>query len=722
MKKTWNLIMTAGAGLLLLVMWSGWSLAAQPWETSAGRACIDSYAREVGNRLNSYNGSDEFNARKSWFINQWGVLNGNRRFGPTSTAAPDDFHRYRDKYHYMWFYWHVPNGYWKKPDWRAAGVPHIRPYVAACVRDSEATGSSTTIANRAASPTARDVVQNNERLAPNGKKDWAFRTRFDAVGTVIAVEIRNINGQHSVWDTVPGNGYWLTAVLVGEQRKYSKDGTVNFPIRGQTDFTFLVEDNGSLNGGRTGYKITLKFADGRKVSRIISRNGSRQAQTGQSRPGATNATNATGAIVGHRPPYHTKDIDIVGGNEILRGDNRMDWMFTIRLKVRGTVTGITVRNVDGQHSVWDTYPGNGFWLLGVMGYGNRVLNKKNGSVNIPVNGEVDLYLLAADNHPANGTLSAGKTRYKVEIKMADGQVFERIVGRGVSGGVTGSSHPNERCREYARTAVRRNRENIERECGFTGSRWSNDYNGHYNWCTKASKSSADYETRAREQGLDTCGGQKVDNVCEQYARTAVRRNKENIERRCGFTGSRWSNNYKGHYDWCAGVGRSSADYETRARAKMLRDCQGIKKNKVCEQYARTAVKQNKENIERRCGFTGSRWSDDYNGHYNWCTKASKSSVNSETRARQQSLEKCPGGGADDQTMEWNTNRPGQDYKSFTLSKADPSLCRDACNRESRCKAWTYVKPNKGQGPKPRCWLKHSVPGPREYDCCVSGVK
>lgn len=73
-------------------------------------------------------------------------------------------------------------------------------------------------------------------------------------------------------------------------------------------------------------------------------------------------------------------------------------------------------------------------------------------------------------------------------------------------------------------------------------------------------------------------------------------------------------------------------------------------------------------------------------------------------------------------LERDVNRLGSDYQSFDLDADDPELCQEACDKDTRCKAFTYVKPGL-QGPKAKCWLKDVVPQPRLNEgCCVSGVK
>ncbi len=80
-----------------------------------------------------------------------------------------------------------------------------------------------------------------------------------------------------------------------------------------------------------------------------------------------------------------------------------------------------------------------------------------------------------------------------------------------------------------------------------------------------------------------------------------------------------------------------------------------------------------------------------------------------------------GTGTQTYAMERDTNRFGEDYKDMDLASPEPRLCAEACLREAKCKAWTYVKPGV-QGEKAKCWLKDKVPSPAPDENCVSGVK
>lgn len=71
-------------------------------------------------------------------------------------------------------------------------------------------------------------------------------------------------------------------------------------------------------------------------------------------------------------------------------------------------------------------------------------------------------------------------------------------------------------------------------------------------------------------------------------------------------------------------------------------------------------------------------------------------------------------------IEYETDRPGSDYKNIKLAHADYVLCHRACMDDEKCKAWTYLAGNDVEGPQ--CFLKDAVPAPVPNTRCTSGVK
>ena len=72
-------------------------------------------------------------------------------------------------------------------------------------------------------------------------------------------------------------------------------------------------------------------------------------------------------------------------------------------------------------------------------------------------------------------------------------------------------------------------------------------------------------------------------------------------------------------------------------------------------------------------------------------------------------------------LEFSIDRVGGDYRYFEVA-ADPSgaICKAACEAESKCRAWTYVRAGYIT-PFPRCYLKDKIKPPRRKPCCISGV-
>lgn len=68
---------------------------------------------------------------------------------------------------------------------------------------------------------------------------------------------------------------------------------------------------------------------------------------------------------------------------------------------------------------------------------------------------------------------------------------------------------------------------------------------------------------------------------------------------------------------------------------------GTGTNGRCDIYASIAVAQQRANLTQTCGFSGSRWSDQYRIHYDWCVNGAPAvEASRETIRRQRLLESC----------------------------------------------------------------------------------
>jgi len=71
--------------------------------------------------------------------------------------------------------------------------------------------------------------------------------------------------------------------------------------------------------------------------------------------------------------------------------------------------------------------------------------------------------------------------------------------------------------------------------------------------------------------------------------------------------------------------------------------------------------------------------------------------------------------------EHDKDRLGGDYRGFDVRTDHIDDCEDACKSDTKCAAWTYVKPGV-QRPQARCYLKSVIPAASDNECCVSGTK
>lgn len=70
--------------------------------------------------------------------------------------------------------------------------------------------------------------------------------------------------------------------------------------------------------------------------------------------------------------------------------------------------------------------------------------------------------------------------------------------------------------------------------------------------------------------------------------------------------------------------------------------------------------------------------------------------------------------------EIGVDRFGNDYKDFDVPGSDPAPCQNACQADSKCKAWTWQQPD--EGVPAHCFLKEAVSDKSELPGYISGIK
>lgn len=79
--------------------------------------------------------------------------------------------------------------------------------------------------------------------------------------------------------------------------------------------------------------------------------------------------------------------------------------------------------------------------------------------------------------------------------------------------------------------------------------------------------------------------------------------------------------------------------------------------------------------------------------------------------------------ATDTVLEEYSNRFGGDFRDFDLGRPDPLECLAACAADTRCRAFTYVKPFgwRGATATAHCSLTEAIPEAHPDPCCISCV-
>ncbi len=257
----------------------------------------------------------------------------------------------------------------------------------------------------------RDLTGKNKQLRGDGIIDRHARLVLQGNGTLTGIRVQSVRGDAAEWDTLPGSNTWLVAATSSGNVLNSQDGSIQTDVRGRTVLDLWMTDNGAIERGRSEFQVTLFFSDGTEARATLGR---------QSAPAAPETQ---GSFDGSARMLGRGSRDFVGNNEKRAGNGSLDWEADLQVNTPGTIVSMTVLNTAGGAGEWDTIPGNGRWLLGVFDGNDRMLNREDGSVSIPVSRSGE-YRLRMEN---NGTLDNEGTRSKITLTYDDGRVLSREI-------------------------------------------------------------------------------------------------------------------------------------------------------------------------------------------------------------------------------------------------------------------------------------------------------
>jgi hypothetical protein len=276
-----------------------------------------------------------------------------------------------------------------------------------------------------------DAVGPTKTIAGDEKGDGLFVLTVEAQDREITgIEIRNVDGVPSVWDTIPGTTtppIGVALVSAPERLLNNRDASVKIKVKGKTDLNLYVADNGSIAGGNTSYRITVTFADGGITWCPVQKAGATSPEAaGQPPPTAPAKVNFLGTFLGYA------STDAVGKYPELKPDGEADAVFRLDIEVtpKSIITGIEITSSDGVSRRWATggIPGSSSsWGLAVAHQNtpNALVNKADGSVRIPIDDRAQFLLYAADP----GDLASAVGQYFVIVHFADGSAFKQFVER-----------------------------------------------------------------------------------------------------------------------------------------------------------------------------------------------------------------------------------------------------------------------------------------------------
>jgi hypothetical protein len=210
------------------------------------------------------------------------------------------------------------------------------------------------------------------------------------------------------------------------------------------------------------------------------------------------------------------------------------------------------------------------------------------------------------------------------------------------------------CDIFASDAIKQIKQAKKLGCGFTGSLWDDNYNGHKNWCFRANISEQilinTYFTRQR--ALDKCkknksgGGSQsgLKNGCKAFAQRAVKKARLNKKLRCGYKTGNYADDYNGHFNWCMKKGVLAASHADKVTNLGIAKCRKASKNTACKKAA-TRTQGWRQALATACegvrGISGSsEWPANWEDDYADCKKRGTAWIDRKNKNRKNLASRC----------------------------------------------------------------------------------
>lgn len=245
-----------------------------------------------------------------------------------------------------------------------------------------------------------DFVGSDKKIESNGNPDRQINAEINVSGNLTGVRVKCLSSGH-IWDTTRGNDNPIV-VLTDEKgsRQNRNNGTISMELNGARKlYLWFDEEDDNKNGP---YLVTFMMSDGQVL----------EASTTKT------VTKADRTVVFTTSKPTIVNVDLVGKNKKLASNGAKDMALNVKISGKGIVKSLVLKLQSGKG--WDTLTSNnGRWLLGVRENG-KVLNNRNGTVSITVNGTKTYQLLIQDH----GELAKKQGKVYLAVTWGDGEVTE----------------------------------------------------------------------------------------------------------------------------------------------------------------------------------------------------------------------------------------------------------------------------------------------------------